>query len=67
MAEANGDVNVELKRLLARAGWTPEDFGDRLNRLAASMRLRVHINRKSVRRWVRAMPSCSMVAQPSEP
>ena len=63
----NVTVNVELARLLARAGWTPEDLGDRLNRLAASMGLRDHIHRKSVRRWVRAMPSCPIVGSPSEP
>ena len=63
----NVGVNVELERLLARAGWTPEDLGDRLNRLAASMRLRAHIHRKSVRRWVRTMPSCPIVGSPSEP
>jgi hypothetical protein len=73
MAEAhvsvgvNVDVNVELERLLARAGWTPEDLGDQLNRLAASMRLRAHINRQSVRRWVHAMPSCPKIVKPSEP
>jgi tetratricopeptide (TPR) repeat protein len=73
MAEAhvnigvNVDVNVELKRLLMRAGWTPEDLGDQLNRLAASMRLRAHINRQSVRRWVHAMPSCPKIVKPSEP
>jgi hypothetical protein len=75
MAEAHGNgdahvnvgVNVELERLLARAGWTPEDLGDRLNRLAASMRLRDHINRQSVRRWVHAMPSCPKIVKPSEP
>jgi hypothetical protein len=69
MAEAHVSVgvNVELERLLARAGWTPEDLGDRLNRLAASMRLRVHINRQSVRRWVHAMPSCPNLVKPSEP
>jgi hypothetical protein len=31
------------------------------------MRLRVHINRKSVRRWVHAMPSCPNIVKPSEP
>jgi hypothetical protein len=67
MTEAHVGVNVELERLLARAGWTPEDLGDRLNRLAASMRLRDHIHRKSVRRWVRAMPSCPIIGRPSEP
>jgi hypothetical protein len=73
MAEAhvnvgvNVDVNVELERLLARAGWTPEDLGDQLNRLASSMRLRAHINRQSVRRWVHAMPSCPKIVKPSEP
>jgi tetratricopeptide (TPR) repeat protein len=60
-------VNVELERLLTRAGWTPEALGDRLNRLAATMGLRDHIHRKSVRRWVRDMPSCPIIARPSEP
>jgi hypothetical protein len=63
----NVDVNVELERLLARAGWTPEDLGDQLNRLASSMKLRAHINRQSVRRWVHAMPSCPKIVKPSEP
>jgi hypothetical protein len=69
MAEAhvNVTVNVELQRLLVRAGWTPEDLGDRLNRSAAAMGLRAHIHRKSVRRWVHAMPSCPIIARPSEP
>ena len=34
MAEAHIDVNVELERLLARAGWTPEDLGDRARTVA---------------------------------
>ena len=66
-AHINVTINVELARLLARAGWTPEALGDRLNRLAASMELRDHIHRKSVRRWVRDMPSCPIIASPSEP
>jgi tetratricopeptide (TPR) repeat protein len=67
MTEAHIHVNVELARLLTRAGWTPEALGDRLNRQAATMGLRDHINRKSVRRWVRDMPSCPIIASPSEP
>ncbi|MGH3846267.1 MAG: hypothetical protein ACRDS0_33340 [Pseudonocardiaceae bacterium] len=31
--------NVVLERLLARAGWTPENLGDRLNELAAALGL----------------------------
>jgi hypothetical protein len=71
MAEAQVNVhvgvNVELERLLARAGWTPEDLGDRLNRLAASLELRARTRRKSVRRWVRATPSRPIITKPSEP
>ena len=59
--------NVELVRLLGLAGWAPEVLGDRLNRLAARMELREHINRKSVRRWVRAMPSGPIVRTPAGP
>ena len=58
---------LSWQRLLVRAGWTPEDLGDRLNRSAAAMGLRAHIHRKSVRRWVRDMPSCPIIARPSEP
>lgn len=59
--------NFELVRLLGLAGWAPEVLGDRLNRLAVRMELREHINRKSVRRWVRAMPSGPMVGMPAGP
>ena len=59
--------NVELVRLLGLAGWTPEDLGDRLNRLAVAMELREHINRKSVRRWVHAMPSRPIIGMPAGP
>ncbi|MGH3896910.1 MAG: hypothetical protein ACRDTA_01400 [Pseudonocardiaceae bacterium] len=46
--------NVVLERLLARAGWTPENLGDRLNELATSLNLRVRVHRRSPRRWVYA-------------
>lgn len=38
--------NLVLERLLGRAGWTPENLGDHLNRLAASLGLKVHVNRR---------------------
>jgi len=51
-----GDLrcNVVLERLLGRAGWTPENLGDHLNRLAATLGLKVHVNRRYPRRWVYA-------------
>lgn len=39
--------NVVLERLLVRAGWTPENLGDRLNALATSLNLRVQVHRRS--------------------
>jgi hypothetical protein len=44
--------NVVLERLLGRAGWTPENLGDHLNRLAASLGVKLHVNRRYPRRWV---------------
>ena len=41
-----------LERLLARAEWTPENLGDRLNQLAASLNLRARVHRRTPRRWV---------------
>lgn len=46
--------NEALERLLARAGWSPENLGDHLNRLAAAIGLKVHVNRRYPRRWVYA-------------
>ena len=46
--------NVALERLLARAGWTPENLGDRLNELAATLGLGVRGHRRTPRRWVYA-------------
>ena len=43
-----------LERLLARAGWTPENLGDRLNELATSLNLRARVHRRTPRRWVYA-------------
>ncbi|MGH3686649.1 MAG: hypothetical protein ACRDRU_15365, partial [Pseudonocardiaceae bacterium] len=44
--------NVVLERLLARAGWTPENLGNRLNELATSLGLRARVHRRTPRRWV---------------
>jgi hypothetical protein len=44
--------NAVLERLLARAGWAPENLGDRLNVLATSLNLRAHLHRRTPRRWV---------------
>lgn len=41
-----------LERLLARAGWTPENLSDQLNELAVSLSLRARVNRRTPRRWV---------------
>ncbi|MGH3840300.1 MAG: hypothetical protein ACRDS0_02470 [Pseudonocardiaceae bacterium] len=53
--------------LLARAGWTPENLGDRLNQLAAAQGLRVRGHRRSVRRWVYAEPGRAAPRVPREP
>jgi hypothetical protein len=46
--------NVVLERFLGRAGWTPENLGDHLNQLAVTLGIKVHVNRRYVRRWVYA-------------
>ncbi|MGH4017059.1 MAG: hypothetical protein ACRDSL_24660 [Pseudonocardiaceae bacterium] len=46
--------NVVLERLLGRAGWSPENLGDHLNRLATTLGLRVQVHRRYPRRWVYA-------------
>jgi hypothetical protein len=53
--------------LLARAGWTPENLGDHLNRLAASMDMKVYINRRYPRRWVYAEKDREAPRIPREP
>ncbi len=59
--------NAVLERLLARAGWTPENLGDRLNELAVTLRRRERIHRKSVRRWVYVESGRSVPRVPREP
>jgi hypothetical protein len=59
--------NVVLERLLCRAGWTPENLGDHLNTLAASLGLRVHVNRRYPRRWVYAEKGRAVPRIPREP
>ncbi len=67
--EGIGDVrrNVALERYLARAGWTPENLGDRLNQLAAGLNLKVHVNRKYPRRWVYAEKGRTAPRTPRDP
>ncbi|HXV94797.1 MAG TPA: hypothetical protein VD813_15945 [Pseudonocardia sp.] len=62
-----GPRNEVLEQLLARAGWTPEHLGDRLNELAAAQRLRVRGHRRSPRRWVYAEPGRPAPRVPREP
>ncbi|HXT44601.1 MAG TPA: hypothetical protein VN748_10855 [Pseudonocardiaceae bacterium] len=59
--------NVVLERLLARAGWTPENLGDRLNELAAAHGLGVHGHRRTPRRWVYAEPGRAAPRVPRDP
>jgi hypothetical protein len=64
---ASDGRNVVLERLLARAGWTPEGLGDRLNQLAATLGLRAHVNRRSTRRWIYPEASRTAARRPREP
>ena len=59
--------NAALECLLARAGWAPENLGDRLNELAVTLGRRDRVHRKSIRRWVYAEPGRSVPAVPREP
>jgi hypothetical protein len=63
---ASDGRNVVLERLLARAGWTPEGLGDRLNQLAATLGLRAHVNRRSARRWIYPEASRTAARRPRE-
>ncbi|WP_156994027.1 hypothetical protein [Pseudonocardia acaciae] len=65
--DENGRCNVALERLLARAGWTPENLGDRLNELGAALRLRAHVHRRTPRRWVYAEGTRATPRVPREP
>jgi tetratricopeptide (TPR) repeat protein len=67
MAMSQAGSNAVLERLLARAGWTPENLGDRLNELAGRLRRRERIHRKSVRRWVYVESGRSVPRVPREP
>ncbi|HEY4004007.1 MAG TPA: hypothetical protein VGM60_02310 [Pseudonocardia sp.] len=62
-----GRANEVLAGLLARAGWTPENLGDRLNKLAVTQRLGLHSHRRSPRRWVYAEPGRLAPRVPREP
>jgi tetratricopeptide (TPR) repeat protein len=59
--------NVVLEQLLGRAGWTPENLGDHLNRLAATLGLKVHVNRRYPRRWVYAEKDRATPRIPRDP
>lgn len=67
MAMSKAGCNAVLERLLARAGWAPENLGDRLNELAVTLRRRDRIHRKSVRRWVYPESGRSVPRIPREP
>lgn len=62
-----GRTNQALAGLLARAGWTPENLGDRLNALSAAQGLGVRGHRRSPRRWVCPEPGRSAPRVPREP
>lgn len=68
---AGGDgtvrCNAVLERLLARAGWTPENLGDRLNELAVAQGLGVRGHRRTPRRWVYAEPGRPAPRVPRDP
>ncbi|MGH3799301.1 MAG: hypothetical protein ACRDTD_04040 [Pseudonocardiaceae bacterium] len=53
--------------MLVRAGWTPENLGDRLNELATSLRLRARLHRRTPRRWVYAETGRMIPRVPREP
>ncbi|MGH3792048.1 MAG: hypothetical protein ACRDQ9_14885, partial [Pseudonocardiaceae bacterium] len=53
--------------VLARAGWTPENLGDRLNELAPSLRLRARVHRRTPRRWVYPDPGRAAPRIPRDP
>jgi hypothetical protein len=59
--------HVVLERLLARAGWTPENLGDRLNELVMSLGLRARVHRRTPRRWVYAEVGRPVPRVPREP
>lgn len=59
--------NVVLERLLARAGWTPENLGDRLNELATAHGLGLRGHRRTPRRWVYAEPGRPAPRVPRDP
>ncbi|MGH3921891.1 MAG: hypothetical protein ACRDTT_03270, partial [Pseudonocardiaceae bacterium] len=53
---------------VARAGGVgPENLGDHLNRLAASLGLKVHVNRRYARRWVYAEKDRATPRIPRDP
>lgn len=67
MALTRAGGNAVLECLLARAGWAPENLGDRLNELALTVGRRERIHRKSVRRWVYPEPGRPAPRVPREP
>jgi len=67
VSSAYGRPNHALAGLLARAGWTPENLGDRLNELSAAQGLGVRGHRRSPRRWLHAGPGRAAPRVPREP
>ncbi|MGH3994069.1 MAG: hypothetical protein ACRDSN_16615, partial [Pseudonocardiaceae bacterium] len=67
MADAGWAQNEALVSLLARAQWSPENLGMRLNALAAKLGLRARLHPKSPVRWVRTNASHPELCVPREP
>lgn len=67
MADAGSEQNEALVSLLARAQWSPENLGMRLNALAAKLGLRARLHPKSPVRWVRTNASHPELCVPREP
>jgi hypothetical protein len=64
---AQARCNAVLERLLARAGWAPENLGDRLNALAVRLGLRAQLHRRTPRRWVYAESGREVPCVPRDP
>jgi tetratricopeptide (TPR) repeat protein len=59
--------NEALVGHLARAGWSAENLGHHVNRLAASLRLADRVHVKSPRRWIDAVPPRTVPSVPRDP
>jgi hypothetical protein len=59
--------NAVLERLLAWAGWAPENLGDRLNELATSLNLRARVHRRTRAGGCTPKPSTQTCSVPRWP